>query len=618
MKNFKFLFLFLLAFLFLSACTKSYTVSFVTNNDEVIDAKVFEKDDDLPLLTKEGYDFGGWFKDSGFNTEFKEIDEVKEDFTLYAKWNIKKYEVKFVDGSKELSKVTVEHGKAATAPATPTKEGYEFKEWSIPFTNVTKNLVVYAVFEMDTFEVKFMNGTEQIGETQVIDYGSAATAPADPVKEGYEFTGWDKEFDVVKADLVVNAQFTKLEYTVKFLGKNGDLLSEQKIEYGVSATAPASPTIDGYTFTGWDKVYSSVKENLTVRAVYTAIEYDIEYYEGTTKLTLTPAKYTIEDAITYPEYVKEGYLFVGWYDNADFNGDKLTGLLKGRTDKVTLYAKTLDSSQKSDIVYELNGGLWGWTVADVTTPKSGIDAVSNLPEIFMQDFYTYLKDNNLLSDTVIDAGLRKTTWADFSKSYTDPRAIYNWAANKEYGGLGADVAGYSQFFLESGTGEANGKITTLVGGFFGADGYKEKYATLAQHLAYLLNDRYTNTNLLWVGGSNESLAGFVFDGYFYGTQGLLASGTAARDNRHNALRAVIPTPDKGYVYEGTAVKEYTYDFLKDSMITGTEAVLSIPSREGYFFAGWYVNAEFSGERVYKISEGSTPVAKYYAKWEAVA
>lgn len=618
MKNLKFLFLFIFAFMFLSACTKDYTVSFVTNNEEVIDARVFVKDDDLPSLTKEGYVFGGWFKDSGFNTEFKVTDEVTEDFTLYAKWNIKKYEVKFMDGSLELAKVSVEHGKDATAPAIPTKEGQTFKKWSIAFTNVTKDLVVYAVYETDTFEVKFMNGTEQIGETQTVDYGSAATAPEAPVKEGYSFDGWDKGFTSVKEDLVVNAKFIKLEFTVKFLSKNGELLSEQKIEYGISASAPAYPTIDGYTFSGWDKEYSSVKEDLTIRAVYTAIEYDIEYYEGTTKLTLTPAKYTIEDAITYPVYVKEGYLFVAWYDNADFNGDKLTGLEKGRTGKVTLYAKTLDASLTSDIVYELNGGSWGWTVAEVTTPKSGIDAVSNLPEIFMQDFYTYLKDNNLLSSTIVDAGLRKTTWADFSKSYTDPRAIYNWAADKEYGGLGADVAGYSQFFIESGTGEANGKITTLVGGFFGADGYKEKYATLAQHLAYLLNDRYTNTNLLWKGGSNESLAGFVFDGYFYGTQGLLASGTAARDSRHNALRAVIPTPDKGFVYEGTALKEYTYDFLKDSMVNGTEAILSIPSREGYFFAGWYENAEFTGDRVYKISEGATPVAKYYAKWEAVA
>ena len=201
MKNLKFLFLLIFAVFFLSACTKSYTISFVTNTDKELEAIVFEDGGELnlPSITKEGYDFGGWFKDSNFSTDFKETDEVTENITLYAKWNIKKYEVRFLDGTKELSKVTVEHGKNATAPQTPTKEGYTFKEWDKAFTNVTKNLVVYAVFTMDSFDVVFMNGTEQIGEKQVVNYGASATAPANPLKPGFVFKGWDKEFTNVKS-----------------------------------------------------------------------------------------------------------------------------------------------------------------------------------------------------------------------------------------------------------------------------------------------------------------------------------------------------------------------------------------------------------------------------------
>jgi uncharacterized repeat protein (TIGR02543 family) len=618
MKNLKFLFLIIFVFLFLGACGKSYTVEFVTNTDEEVEARIADKDGkiDLPTLTKEGYDFKGWYKDSNFTSEFTEDDLVTEDLTLYAKWDIKKYEVKFLDGSKELAKVTVEHGKDATAPANPTKEGYTFKGWDKAFTNVKQNLVVYAQFELLTFEVKFMVDGVQLGETQVVDYGSAATAPTNPTKEGHTFKGWDKEFANVHEDLVINALFEINTYTVTFVDKDGTVLKTETVEYGKDATAPANPTKEGYTFKEWNKAFTNIKANTTVMATYDLIEYAIEYYEGSTKLTLTPAKYTIEDAFDLPEYEKQGFLFVGWYLKSDLTGEKMTKIVKGETGKVVLYAKVLDESITHDIVYELNGGMWGWTVNPVTSPNDGIAEDSNLPVIFMQDFYTWLKDNDLLNSDAVDPALRKLNWADFSANYDDPVAIYNWASSGSAGGVISDLKGYSQYFVESGTGNTEtGEITSLVGGFLGTPGYKEKYATLTQHLAYLVFARNygATSRFLWEGGQSESAAGFILDGYFYGTQDLRT------DNDYfNALRGVIPTPDKGYKYVNNALVEYTYDFLKDSMVAGTEVYLSIPSKEGFMFAGWYDNPEFNGERIYKIAEGQEPASKYYAKWVPLA
>lgn len=619
MKNLKFLFLFIIAFIFLSACTTSYTVSYVTNTEEVIEAVNVDKGGklDLPSITKEGYDFKGWFKDSAFSTEFDEDVEIVEDLTLYAKWEIKKYEVRFLDGNQELAKVTVEHGKNATAPANPSKEGYTFKSWDKAFTNITKNTVVYAQFDLITFDVKFVVG--EVETTVTVEYGAAATAPNVTAPEGYVFSGWDKEFDVVHEDLVVTAEFERITFSVTFVDKNGTQLDTKTVNYGEAATAPADPSLTGYTFAGWDKEFSEVKSNLTIIAKYTIIEYDIEYFDGTTKLTLTPAKYTVEDTLTLPVYSKSGFLFVDWYLKSDFTGEVMTKITKGETGKIVLYAKTLDESITHEIKYTLNEGSWGWTVATVTTPKDGIDAYSNLPEIFMQDFYTYLKDNNLLSASSVQAGLRKTTWADFSKSYTDPVAIYNWASTDAYGGNYSQLTGYNQFFFESGSGnETTGELYNLVGGFLGTDGYKEKYFTLSKHIAYLLKSKYVApANLFWTGGASEAAGAFVFDGYLYGTQGLLAT-TDVNHKSFNALRAVIPTPDKGYKYENDKIVEYTYDFLKDSMVAGSVATLTIPSRQGYFFAGWYENADFSGNRVYKINAGSQPAAMYYAKWEPIS
>ena len=43
-------------------------------------------------------------------------------------------------------------------------------------------------------------------KTQTVNYGGAATAPANPTREGYTFTGWDVDFSNVQSDLVVTAQ----------------------------------------------------------------------------------------------------------------------------------------------------------------------------------------------------------------------------------------------------------------------------------------------------------------------------------------------------------------------------------------------------------------------------
>ena len=57
-------------------------------------------------------------------------------------------------------------------------------------------------------------------------------------------------------------------FTVTFLDWDGTVLKTELVEEGRAATAPADPSRPGYAFTGWDKDFSSVTENLTVIAQY--------------------------------------------------------------------------------------------------------------------------------------------------------------------------------------------------------------------------------------------------------------------------------------------------------------------------------------------------------------
>ena len=61
---------------------------------------------------------------------------------------------------------------------------------------------------------------------------------------------------------------TVSSYYVVFIDEDGTLLDAQLVKEGESATAPKEPSKSGYTFTGWDTDFSCVKANLTVKAQY--------------------------------------------------------------------------------------------------------------------------------------------------------------------------------------------------------------------------------------------------------------------------------------------------------------------------------------------------------------
>ena len=210
--------------------------------------------------TRTGYTFTGW--DKAFTN-------VTADLVVTAQYSINTYTVTFKDWNGTVLKTQqVQYGGAATAPANPTRTGYTFTGWDKAFTNVTANLVVTAQYSINTYTVTFKDWNGTVLKTQQVQYGGAATAPANPTRTGYTFTGWDKAFTNVTANLVVTAQYSINTYTVTFKDWNGTVLKTQQVQYGGAATAPANPTRAGYTFTGWDKAFTNVTANLVVTAQY--------------------------------------------------------------------------------------------------------------------------------------------------------------------------------------------------------------------------------------------------------------------------------------------------------------------------------------------------------------
>ena len=132
--------------------------------------------------------------------------------------------------------------------------------------------------EEEEFTVTFVDENDNIiGDVQIVKYGEDAVAPIvtkeDTVEYHYTFTGWDKDYTNVKSDLVVKAIFNSeiRKYEVTFVDYDGTVIGDvQSIPYGTSAVKPLDPTRENYTFTGWDKDYTNIVENTTIRATYIA------------------------------------------------------------------------------------------------------------------------------------------------------------------------------------------------------------------------------------------------------------------------------------------------------------------------------------------------------------
>lgn len=55
---------------------------------------------------------------------------------------------------------------------------------------ITEDTVLYAVWEVNRYEVRFIIDEEHVLQSETVEYGTVLTEPAAPQKNGYDFTGW--------------------------------------------------------------------------------------------------------------------------------------------------------------------------------------------------------------------------------------------------------------------------------------------------------------------------------------------------------------------------------------------------------------------------------------------
>lgn len=331
-------------------------------------------------LQKEGYT-GRLYRDADFLKPLTKDSKVKNGDTVYVKWAINKYTVTFMDGEKVLKAYTnVPHGSAVTAPEVSEKYGKTFIGWDKKFDNVTSDLTINAVYDVDKFTVTFKDG-EKVLETQTVEYEAAATAP-DTARlsppEGMHFAEWDKDFSKVTEDIEVSAVYELNEYTVTF--KNGEtMIKNERVKHGFAATAPNVFDTPTEKFVGWDKPFDNVTSDLIVNAKFETKKFTLTFinFDGTTVYT-EEVEYgasirdhfdTADSAATYDDTILD---YVGWY-KAD--GTEIT-----KFDLPTMPAENVTLTLKLRLMDSAIGDFKVNTPADFTFTESNTAEFSVMPK----------------------------------------------------------------------------------------------------------------------------------------------------------------------------------------------------------------------------------------------
>ena len=158
--------------------------------------------------------------------------------------------------------------------------------FSLYVTADTEEITCYEV----NFYYKDAEGNDVlISGSQYVEEGNAAQAPAVPDRDGYRFTGWDKDFSEVTGDMAVYAVYApiagQVRLTVNYVYSNGSLAAQpwvSHVESGVSCNLTAeSPAIQGFTpdqtSVSFNDAYTT-DQTVTVTYKGAEVNYTVNHY----------------------------------------------------------------------------------------------------------------------------------------------------------------------------------------------------------------------------------------------------------------------------------------------------------------------------------------------------
>ena len=603
----------------------------------------------LNAVVKDGYTFTNWTKDgtndANTSTSFS-FTMGAGNVAWTANANPTDVAYKVIHLREDLNGAyTIEETENLTAQVdtsvTPAVKNYTgFTAPATQTVTVAGDGSTVVTYEYERKYYDFTVIIDGVSTTSVYKFEAAVTSPTDPTKTGYTFAGWDGTVPTTMPanDVTVTAKWTINSYTVTYK-VNNEVVKTETYEYAAAIT-PYTYTKTGYSVSAWTgESYTTMPaKNLEYTATATIINYYITYdlqggkYVDESGIELTnpnPGNYNVETAtFTLVNPTKQGYTFAGWTGTGLSSATNPVTISTGSTENrsytatwtpaqntYTIETYTMDTAGNYGAAVKTTGtGLTGETATITPESKEGftVDASSVLSGTIAADgslvLKVYYKRNQFT--LTVTAGTGVSTVSGGGSYYYG--ALLNMTATLK-DGYQTVVWSDGTTTYTPGTSTMPNKALTLT-----ATATAEAYTIIYD----LAGGTVAGTNPTGYNVESDSFTlinptknGYDFLGWT-GTDLDAASKTVTVAKGSTGDRAYTATwaPTTYtiiYNYDGGSVataNPTTYN------IESADITLTIPTKQGYAFAGWTGTGITGTADSVTIATGSTGNRTYTATW----
>ena len=338
------------------------------------------------------------------NYRFEGSDNFKATTKISCVTSDREYQVTPVINGKALPEQTqtIKYGQAYDFTSVLETKGYDFAnaEWKYKLTSDGEEREFYL---KGYWNIDFNNDNGYVGtfytQVDLIDYSinyefpnaiqgvvnaenpatytveDEITLKAPQVPQGYIFKGWYKNLEdgvysekvesieECYGDITLYARIVE-GYSISVTIDNGETTYYPLDADSDGFTLPQNLSVYGKEFIGWyvknGDEFEAYTGELTFKptsdmefwAKYAYATYTITYnaFDGQHTNATT---YTIENVLTFAPAEKENYFFIGWYEQVDFSGERVTNT-DGLTKDLVLYAKYVADQVSRTITYSLS------------------------------------------------------------------------------------------------------------------------------------------------------------------------------------------------------------------------------------------------------------------------
>ena len=570
----------------------------------------------LPSASRPGYEFDGWY--TGVNSTTKRDNNYQYEMpaTLYAHWNPIVYDVNLDyndhDGGSTFAKepqknITVTFDDYFSQLFNLTRTGYTFDGWYYEDTTKietsTKATNDYKIIDNNGISLKAKWNKNQYTVTLDTNKQSAMsnniTLPGSdtyqmtfdesnnnivqvPSVTGWTFDGWYTSDDVK----VYNSDGSYNRDVLTYFDKDGEWVytdnitlyahwSQKKytltLDLNRQTNMSSTPAFSSTHSNTYEMTYDSASNNTIVKGVVTGWTFDGWFDSNNVKVFDASGKY-IES--TQAQYFKNGRwnyegdltVYAHWSQktlHTTLNTNKPNNMSSTPSVTPNTYANVFDEDGRKKVA---TASATGWTFTG-----------------------WYNSDNELVYDKNGNYNDSITKYINSSGKwiYDGPLELFaHWSANQ-----------YTVTFNKSnGSGGTDSILAT----------YDSKFSTIVI----------------------PSRDGYTFDGYYTGTNG---SGTKYVDNIGQCVKTWTIASDTT-LYANWKANQYTITFNKQNGTGGSDNVkatydsdipsITIPTRDGYSFQGYYTSTGGNGTQYIKSNGTSAKkwdkasTATLYAYWTA--